>query len=148
MLPSRPEGHFDRARTIFMQLERFIPLLHTALRHHTTIIHSQRLKLSLGSLIYSGSIHTKLRGSRENMGQSWSAPRWPANSTETFDSKRVPYWIAYGGAWYGMLFLAVSLLILCALLAGLTLALCGLNTTLLQLRGVTGTPKQRHVFFE
>jgi metal transporter CNNM len=39
--------------------------------------------------------------------------------------------------------LAVTLLTLSSLLAGLTLALGGLDSTLLQLKSVTGTAKQR-----
>jgi hypothetical protein len=42
-----------------------------------------------------------------------------------------------------MSILAVALLILCALFAGLTLGVCGLDATLLQLRCVTGTPRER-----
>ncbi|KAE9372393.1 hypothetical protein N431DRAFT_408613 [Stipitochalara longipes BDJ] len=42
-----------------------------------------------------------------------------------------------------MSILATVLLILCALLAGLTLGVCGLDSTLLQLRRITGTPRER-----
>lgn len=48
------------------------------------------------------------------------------------------------GAWIGMSILAVVLLILCALLAGLTLGVCGLDSTLLQMRCITGTPRERY----
>lgn len=58
-----------------------------------------------------------------------------------------PYSIArfHHGAWVGMAILAAVLLILCALFAGLTLAVCGLDATLLQLRCITGTPRERYV---
>jgi hypothetical protein len=51
----------------------------------------------------------------------------------------------HNGAWVGMAILAAILLILSALLAGLTLGVCGLDATLLQLRCVTGTPRERYV---
>jgi metal transporter CNNM len=54
------------------------------------------------------------------------------------------YTVYHGMAWYGMATLGVVLLTLCSLLAGLTLALGGLDMTWLQLRSVTGTPKQRY----
>jgi hypothetical protein len=79
------------------------------------------------------------------MSQFWSTTKRPSSSRQLVDSRSVPYPVAYDGAWYGMLSLAVALLMLCALLAGLTLAVCGLNVTFLELRSVTGTPKQRHV---
>lgn len=50
-----------------------------------------------------------------------------------------------GPAWYGMLAVAFSLLLVSALLAGLTLAICGLDPTWLHLRSVTGTAKERCV---
>jgi len=53
------------------------------------------------------------------------------------------YVIFHNGAWYGMLIAAGALLIFCSLLAGLTLAVCGLDMTWLQLRSVTGTPRER-----
>jgi hypothetical protein len=59
------------------------------------------------------------------------------------DIKHVPYLEFHDALWYWMLLLAVALLMICALLAGLTLAVGGLNTTFLQLRCVTGTRKQR-----
>jgi metal transporter CNNM len=43
-----------------------------------------------------------------------------------------------------MTILAAALLILCALFAGLILGVCGLDATLLQLRCVTGTPRERY----
>lgn len=57
-----------------------------------------------------------------------------------------PYTITrfHHGAWVGMTILAAVLLILCALFAGLTLGVCGLDATLLQLRCVTGTPRERY----
>jgi hypothetical protein len=57
-----------------------------------------------------------------------------------------PYSITrfHHGAWIGMFILAVVLLILCALFAGLTLGVCGLDATLLQLRCVTGTPREKY----
>jgi len=42
-------------------------------------------------------------------------------------------------------FVAAALLLVCALLTGLTLAICGLDKTLVQLRSVSGTPKERYV---
>ncbi|PMD39201.1 hypothetical protein L207DRAFT_491161 [Hyaloscypha variabilis F] len=56
-----------------------------------------------------------------------------------------PYAIArfHHGAWVGMSILATVLLIISALLAGLTLGVCGLDSTLLQLRCITGTPRER-----
>jgi cell division protein FtsX len=60
------------------------------------------------------------------------------------DTKHVHYPLWYDGMWYGMAATAFVLLLLCALLAGLTLAVCGLEVTLLQMRVVTGTPKQRY----
>ena len=58
-----------------------------------------------------------------------------------------PYTIArfHHGAWVGMSILATVLLIISALLAGLTLGVCGLDSTLLQLRCITGTPRERYV---
>jgi uncharacterized membrane protein len=58
----------------------------------------------------------------------------------------VPYSVMrfHYGAWIGMSILAAVLLILCALFAGLTLAVCGLDRTLLQLKCITGTPKERY----
>lgn len=47
------------------------------------------------------------------------------------------------GAWFGMVAVAVFLLFFCALLAGLTVAICGLDPTWLQLRGIAGTPQER-----
>jgi len=57
-----------------------------------------------------------------------------------------PYSIArfHHGAWIGMSILATVLLILCALFAGLTLGVCGLDSTLLQMRCITGTPRERY----
>jgi hypothetical protein len=60
------------------------------------------------------------------------------------DVRMHPYKVFYNGAWYGMLALAVFVLIVCSLLAGLTLAVCGLNMTFLHLRSVTGSPRQRY----
>jgi hypothetical protein len=51
----------------------------------------------------------------------------------------------HNGAWVGMAILAAILLILSALLAGLTLGVCGLDAALLQIRCVTGTPRERYV---
>jgi hypothetical protein len=57
-----------------------------------------------------------------------------------------PYSIArfHEGAWVGMAILAAVLLILCSLFAGLTLGVCSLDATLLQLRCITGTPRERY----
>jgi hypothetical protein len=59
------------------------------------------------------------------------------------ESRLYTYTVYHGIAWYGMAVLAVMLLILCSLLAGLTLALGGLDRTSLQLRSVTGTSRQQ-----
>lgn len=49
----------------------------------------------------------------------------------------------YLGFDIGVGLLAGGLLLTCALLAGLTLAICGLDDTLIQLRAATGTAKER-----
>ena len=49
-----------------------------------------------------------------------------------------------GFQWYLRAFLALTLLTLCFLIAGLTLGVCGLDPTWLQMRGITGTAKQRY----
>lgn len=59
------------------------------------------------------------------------------------ESRLYTYTVYHGVAWFGMATVAFVLLTLCSLLAGLTLALGGLDTTLLQLRTVSGTPRQR-----
>ncbi|TAQ85490.1 hypothetical protein B7494_g6184 [Chlorociboria aeruginascens] len=53
------------------------------------------------------------------------------------------YTVYKGGAWYGIAIVSAVLLNIAGLLAGLILAICGLNMRLLQMRAVTGTPKQR-----
>ena len=53
------------------------------------------------------------------------------------------YTVYHHGPWFAMAALAGVLLIICSLLAGLTLAVCGLDMTLLQLQSVAGTAKQR-----
>jgi hypothetical protein len=60
------------------------------------------------------------------------------------ESRLYAYTVYHGIAWYGMAVLAGVLLTLCSLLAGLTLALGGLDITWLQLRSATGTAKQRY----
>jgi metal transporter CNNM len=52
--------------------------------------------------------------------------------------------VFHNEAWYVMAAIAGVLLSLCALLAGLTLALCGLDEKTLHLRSITGPPKQRY----
>jgi hypothetical protein len=59
------------------------------------------------------------------------------------ESRLYTYTVYHGIAWFGMVFLAFALLTACSLLAGLTLALGGLDPTWLQLRSVAGTPRQR-----
>jgi len=54
------------------------------------------------------------------------------------------YTLYHNAAWYGMFALATFLLFVSALLAGLTLAICGLDSTWLHLRSVTGTAKERY----
>jgi hypothetical protein len=56
------------------------------------------------------------------------------------------YQVWHNGMWYGLAIAACGLLLFCALLAGLTLAVCGLEMTWLQMRGATGTSKQRYTF--
>jgi hypothetical protein len=63
------------------------------------------------------------------------------NNTETGQRS---YTLYHNAAWYGMVALATSLLFISALLAGLTLAICGLDSTWLHLRSVTGTAKERY----
>ncbi|PVH70262.1 hypothetical protein DL98DRAFT_620045 [Cadophora sp. DSE1049] len=53
------------------------------------------------------------------------------------------YTVFYGGAQIAMIAVAVILVIICALLTGLTLAVCGLDMNYLQLRSVAGTPQER-----
>lgn len=64
----------------------------------------------------------------------------------TTGSYTYTYTVYHHAAWYGMAALVVFLLITCALLAGLTLAICGLDMTWLQVRCVTGSVKQRYVY--
>jgi len=72
-------------------------------------------------------------------------PSGPSDPIDgNLDAKHVHYPLWYDGMWYGMAATAFALLLLCALLAGLTLAVCGLDATWLQMRAVTGTPKQRY----
>ena len=59
------------------------------------------------------------------------------------ESRLYTYTVYHGLAWCGMAALALTLLTLCSLLAGLTLALGGLDSTLLQIRSVTGIARQR-----
>jgi len=54
------------------------------------------------------------------------------------------YTVYHNETWYGMFAVAVILLTLYSLLAGLTLGVCGLESTWVQLKCVTGTPKQRY----
>lgn len=60
------------------------------------------------------------------------------------ESRLYAYTVYHGVAWCGMAALAVVLLVICSLLSGLTLALCGLDTTWLKLRSITGTPRQKY----
>lgn len=59
-----------------------------------------------------------------------------ANDASTSREKYLAYEVGIGLA-------AGVLLMICALLAGLTLAICGLDDTLIQLKAATGTPKER-----
>jgi hypothetical protein len=58
-------------------------------------------------------------------------------------SSSYTYNVYHGGAWIGMFALACILLVVYALLAGLPLAICGLDMTWLQMRSITGTAKER-----
>ena len=51
--------------------------------------------------------------------------------------------IYHGGAWWAMACLACCLITLCALFAGLTLGVCGLDIAWLQMKSVTGNEKER-----
>ncbi|KAH6716281.1 hypothetical protein BKA61DRAFT_341098 [Leptodontidium sp. MPI-SDFR-AT-0119] len=53
------------------------------------------------------------------------------------------YMVFFGGAQIAMIAVATILVIFCALLTGLTLAVCGLDMNYLQLRSVTGCPQER-----
>ncbi|KAI6709098.1 hypothetical protein JHW43_008361 [Diplocarpon mali] len=53
------------------------------------------------------------------------------------------YLVFYGPAQVSMIVVATLLVIFCALLTGLTLAVCGLDMDYLQLRSITGTWKER-----
>jgi hypothetical protein len=59
------------------------------------------------------------------------------------ESRQRQYTVYHNAAWYRMLFLAIFLLVFCALLAGLTLAICGLDPTWVELRSTAGTAKER-----
>ena len=59
------------------------------------------------------------------------------------ESKSYQFKVFHGGAWWAMACLAGFLLCLCALLAGLTLGVCGLDMAWLQMRAITGTTKER-----
>jgi hypothetical protein len=73
------------------------------------------------------------------------APRNVTDPTGRVVVETISYSVArfHHGAWIGMSILALVLLTLCALLAGLTLGVCGLDTTLLHLRCATGTTRER-----
>jgi hypothetical protein len=79
---------------------------------------------------------------------NYSAPSHPPNVTQSTirTTKTIELLVFHNAAWYGSLCIALALLSICALLAGLTLAVCGLNCTVLQLRTATGTPRQRYYF--
>jgi len=55
------------------------------------------------------------------------------------------YTVYHNAAWWRMLFLGIFLLAFCALLTGLTLAICGLDPTWLEIRSIAGTAKERYV---
>ncbi len=59
------------------------------------------------------------------------------------EDRQFTYVVFYGGAQIAMMVVAGLLVTFCALLTGLTLAVCGLDMNYLQLRSVTGTPKER-----
>ena len=65
-------------------------------------------------------------------------------ANRTTETGQRSYTVYHNAAWYGMVALATSLLLVSALLAGLTLAICGLDSTWLHLRSVTGTGKERY----
>lgn len=59
------------------------------------------------------------------------------------EDRQFTYVVFYGGAQIAMMVVAGLLVAFCALLTGLTLAVCGLDMNYLHLRSVTGTPKER-----
>ncbi len=61
------------------------------------------------------------------------------------ETRHRPYIAYHNAAQIGMGFVAATLLLICALLTGLTLAICGLDKTLVQLRSVSGAPRERYV---
>lgn len=67
-----------------------------------------------------------------------------SNNTET---KQRSYTVYHNGAWYGMFIAGIFLLLIAALLAGLTLAICGLDSTWLHLKSVSGSAKERYIVF-
>jgi len=70
--------------------------------------------------------------------QAIDAAGYNITTMKTYD-----YIVFHGGPWYAMATVAGLLLVICSLLAGLTLAVCGLDRTLLQLQTVTGSAKER-----
>jgi hypothetical protein len=79
--------------------------------------------------------HSVLDYNPKGLGINW------VSDTE---SRQRQYTVYHNAAWYRMLFLAIFLLVFCALLTGLTLAICGLDPTWVELRSIAGTAKERY----
>lgn len=60
------------------------------------------------------------------------------------ETRQYEYTVYHDGAYYGFIALASFLLVIYSLLAGLILAVCGLDMTLLHLKSITGPVKQRY----
>lgn len=78
--------------------------------------------------------HSVLHYSPQGRGINWSSDT---------EARQRQYTVYHNAAWYRMLFLAIFLLVFSALLAGLTLAICGLDITWVELRSTAGTAKER-----
>ncbi|KAL2065398.1 hypothetical protein VTL71DRAFT_3068 [Oculimacula yallundae] len=69
--------------------------------------------------------------------------RQDVNGANGGDNQAFEYTVFFGPARIAMIVVAVILVIISALLTGLTLAVCGLDTNYLHLRSVTGTAQER-----
>jgi hypothetical protein len=94
---------------------------------------------SIFSILPLTSPYMTLRA-RNTVHNDLNSAGWNLTETRTHT-----YTVYHNGAWYGMAALSVILVTLCGLFAGLTLALCGLDMTWLQIASVTGNPKKRYL---
>lgn len=78
------------------------------------------------------SIANQLSNSVQSIPRAYTEGFWPVTNN---------------GELFGMIAAACVLLLFYALLAGLTLAVCGLDLTWLHMRLITGTSKQRFTFY-